>query len=188
MSLITMDGQLRCLIVAVALGARSLGAQTGSGSDVSGPMGTSLAGRALSPRAHGNEERTWASADSAIRRTVSALRVGSGIVMPATGRVMSPEISMVFARLLTSATDADMRLLEAALAPADTPAHVRNVTRAFSQIGGTGDRHRRIASAVRTFNAMVASASSDFLKNPPAAFLALHAILNDLAPSAGSVR
>lgn len=185
-SLIAMGG--RCLILACTFGADSLGAQTGSGSDVSGPMATSLAGGALSPLAPGNERRTRASADSAITRAVRDLRTENGMVMPATGRAMSPALSMMYARLLTSATDADMALVEAALGPADTPEHVHNVARTYSQIGGTGDRRIFIASAIRTFNAMVANASVNFLESPPEAFLVLHAILQKLAPYAGRLR
>jgi hypothetical protein len=181
-------------IAAITLSAATAFAQTGNGSDVSGPAGLALGGGAFVPLpAAGGGTTTGGGASPLSPATINAISTAASAVLAAlsTGNVTSPitnspigvaAAASVYA-LVTSGSPTSVAAVGAALTNAGLPAAQANaaVQAMAGLLAGGPVNPVSIISASVAFNALVAAMTPAQLANPPAEFLAMHAALAPLA-------
>lgn len=170
-------------------------AQTGNGSDVSGPTTTSssIAGGTFAP-SPGTVAANASPAVSAAVQTAGAAvtsQLGAGTLTATTpsGQVVAipAAVQAAVAAILTgAASPTQVAQMVDALSAAGSaaPQLVEALAGLLQGDGGTG----QLAAAVGIYNQMVANAPPGFLANPPAAFSAVQSVLSTLVVAAGAAR
>lgn len=199
------------VVVAISLPAASLGAQTGSGSDVTGPVGGSLSGGAFVPLPSGTGGGTGGGPGGGTRSStgrgagvggtqtfsasvIAAVNVALSNMSSVSGSIASPitnsnvtlpaaVFDLVHGQSPQAVAAVGAALGSAGLPLAESNAAVRSMANVLS--AGMGNP-AAIVTAAHAFNALVAAMTPSQLANPPAAFLAMHAILSPLAAALSS--
>jgi len=112
------------------------------------------------------------------------LRERGNIISPITGVAIPIEVARVAIGMMTTATQADRDAMEKALSTAGTNDGV--VGQLLSNLPSLLSRPTagQLQNALSAFNGFVNNANAAFLVNPPAEFLALHAILLQVSTAA----
>lgn len=112
------------------------------------------------------------------------LRERGSIISPITGVAIPPEIAAVAIGMTTTATQADRDQMTKALSTAGTNEGV--LSQLMSNLPSLLSRPTpgQLQNALSAFNGFVNNANAAFLVNPPAEFLALHAILLQVSTAA----
>jgi hypothetical protein len=116
------------------------------------------------------------------------LRSGTGIISPITGVAIPPEIARVAIGMMTTATQSDRDQITKALQAAGTNDGV--LGQLISNLPSLLSRPTagQLQNALSAFNGFVNNSNAAFLVNPPAEFLALHAILLQVSTAANRQR
>jgi hypothetical protein len=127
------------------------------------------------------------SVATAVETEMSKLLRDRNVVSPITGVVIPPEITQIAIGMMTTATPAVRAQMEKALSGAGVSSSVQgqlisNLPSLLSR--PTAGQLQQVLSA---FNGFVNNANAAFLVNPPAEFLALHAILLQVSASANRI-
>ncbi|HLA90391.1 MAG TPA: hypothetical protein VJL28_08185 [Gemmatimonadaceae bacterium] len=181
--------------VAIALATSPAYAQSGNGSDVTGPTGGSLAGGTFAPLpvptgAGGGRVSIPPSpmAGPTVTSTAQSFSSGATQTSPATGQPIPVGAVTAIGALITSGSPATVAQVGAALQSSGAPgAEVAALTQALAALANVSPSAApgAIITAALAFNALVANAPASFLQNPPAQFLAIHAALVPMANSIG---
>ncbi|HZI42581.1 MAG TPA: hypothetical protein VFD67_12780 [Gemmatimonadaceae bacterium] len=109
------------------------------------------------------------------------------IISPITGVAIPPEITTVAISMMTTATPEVRAQMEKALSTAGTSSSVQG--QLISNLPSLLSRPTagQLQNALSAFNGFVNNANAAFLVNPPAEFLALHAILLQVSVSANRI-
>lgn len=186
--------QLRLVAATVlVLGSSAAYAQSGNGSDISGPTQVPVTFAPLGVNNNnGNNNAPGVGASlstpGAVAGVQTAFTSGAAVTSPATGQPIAPAAVRAVGALITSGSPTSVANIAAALTAAGAPSGaVSALTQALALLSGTNAETApgAVLAAVKSFNALVASASADFLRNPPAEFLAIHAALMPMAASIG---
>jgi hypothetical protein len=112
------------------------------------------------------------------------LRERGNIISPITGVAIPVEVARVALGMMTTATVADRDAMTKALSTAGTNDGV--LTQLLSNLPSLLSRPTagQLQNALSAFNGFVNNANAAFLVNPPAEFLALHAILLQVSTAA----
>jgi hypothetical protein len=127
-------------------------------------------------------------AADAVRSAQATFATGEAVISPATGQPIAPAAVLAVSSLISSGTPASLANVAGALHFAGAPsAPVAALAQAAAILSGANAsaQHGAVLAAATAFNALVASSSAAFLRNPPPAFLAMHAALLPMAVSAG---
>jgi len=174
---------------ALALGSSAAYAQSGNGSDVSGPAQVPVTFAPLgTPNAGSGFAGPSPSTPGAVSSVQASFGSGAPVTSPATGQPIAPSAVQAVSQLINSGSPASLASVAAALNGAGAPSGaVAELTQAIAMLSAAKGESTPAAvlSAAKAFNALVASASASFLKNPPPAFLAIHAALVPMAASIG---
>ena len=124
---------------------------------------------------------------TAVENEMTRLLRDRQIISPITGVVIPPEITQVAIGMMTTATPAVREQMEKALAGAGVSNNV--VEQLISNLPSLLSRPTagQLQNVLSAFNGFVNNASAAFLVNPPAEFLALHAILLQVSASANRI-
>jgi hypothetical protein len=171
--------------VAAALllaGSSAAYAQTANGSDISGPPSWSLAGGAFAPLpTHG----ITGSASSAVlllrvRRIATDFASGSPQRSPGTVQLIPAEDVQAVGELLTTGSPgAQARVARALQGAGAPPSTVAFLTQALGELATASARTAPsvVLAAATQFDALVTGVPTEFLRNPPGQFLAIHVAL-----------
>ena len=186
-------------VAAISMSAASALAQTGSGSDVTGPVGGSLSGGAFVPLPSGpgggtgrggGVGGTQTFSTSVITSVNSALNNMSGVSGSITSPITNSNVTLPAAvfDLVHGQTPQAVATVGAALGSAGLPSAQSNAAvRAMANVLSAGRGNpAAIVTAANAFNALVAAMTPAQLASPPAEFLAMHAILSRLAAALSS--
>jgi hypothetical protein len=112
------------------------------------------------------------------------LRERGNIISPITGVAIPPEIARIALGMMTAATPADREAMSKALA--NSGANDAVVNQLLSNLPSLLSRPTagQLQNALSAFNGFVNNSNAAFLVNPPAEFLALHAILLQVSTAA----
>ena len=112
------------------------------------------------------------------------LRERGNIISPITGVAIPVDVARVALGMMTTATQADRDAMAKALSTAGTNDGV--VSQLLSNLPSLLSRPTagQLQNALSAFNGFVNNANAAFLVNPPAEFLALHAILLQVSTAA----
>jgi hypothetical protein len=183
---------------AITVSASALYAQSGNGSDVSGPPGGGVAGGTWVPFGGGgiaNRGRGGGggrvgnanpNAAPAIANVAASFSNGSPQTSPATGQTIPPAAVAQIGALISGGSPASVAQVSTALqaggaAPAQTAALVQALA-ALANVSAAS-APQAIVNAAQAFNALVRSLSASFLANPPADFIAIQAALAPMVAS-----
>lgn len=186
-----MSSQIRFVAAAaLVLGSGTVFAQSGNGSDVSGPSQVTVTFAPLGiPNATGGSNiGPSPSTFGAVGNVRSNFNSGSPVISPATGQPITPAAVHSVGDLISNGAPASLANVSAALNAAGAPSGaVATLTQALAALATADhdDMPRAVLASVKAFNALVASSPAAFLRNPPAAFLAIHAALVPMAASVG---
>lgn len=129
--------------------------------------------------------------DLAVASVVSSenerLRREGSIVSPITGVAIPPEIARAAIGMLTTATPDVRAQMAKALATAGTNEGVVNQLMSNLPSLLSNPTAGQLQNALSAFNGFVNNANAAFLVNPPAEFLALHAILLQISTAANRI-
>ena len=127
------------------------------------------------------------SVATAIGNEMDRLVRDKNLVSPITGVVIPPEITHVAMSMMTDATPPVRDQIKKALMGAGT--NERIVDQLMSTFPSLLSRPTagQLQNSLSAFNGFINNASAAFLVNPPAEFLALHAILLQVTTSANRV-
>ena len=116
------------------------------------------------------------------------LRERGNIISPITGVAIPPEIARVAIGMMTTATTADREQMTKALSNSGASEAVIN--QLISNLPSLLSRPTagQLQTVLSAFNGFKNNASAAFLVNPPAEFLALHAILMQMSTAANRAR
>jgi len=185
-------------VAAITLTAATAIAQTGNGSDVTGPTGSTLGGGAFVPLPTAGGTNTGGSGgtgtpaplpasvvtavNNAATSVGNALSSGS-INSPLTNAPIGGAAASSVASLASSGSPTSVATVGAALTSAGLPAAQANaaVQAMAGLLSGGTVTPMAIISASVAFNALVSAMTPAQLANPPAEFLAMHAALQPLA-------
>lgn len=186
-------------VAAISLSAASALAQTGSGSDVTGPVGGSLSGGAFVPLPSGPGGGTGSGGGVGGTQTfstsvITSLNLALSNMSGVSGSIASPitnsnvtlpkaVFDLVHGQTPQAVATVGAALDSAGLPRAESNAAVRAMAGVLS--AGVGNP-AAIVTAANAFNALVAAMTPAQLTNPPAEFLAMHAILSPLAAALSS--
>jgi hypothetical protein len=186
----------------VALSATAALAQSGNGSDVSGPAGFTFPGGSFTPlpapgtsvagpSGVGGSLGASPSAGPSITATAQSFSSGAPVTSPATGQTIPAGAVSSVGSLLSGGSLAAVSAVGGPLQSAGAPpAAVANLMEALSALSNASSESapRAIIAASQAFNTLVASVPGSFFTSsnggPPAAFLAVHAAL---VPMIGSI-
>lgn len=132
------------------------------------------------PNAHGRYAKSVDLAvASAVGRESQRISRSANFVSPVTGAVINRTAVQEVIIVMTTNTSQARSLITRELGGAGT----RLVDSLVNSVGEllSNPKPQQLTTARRTFNSFVASASETFLVNPPDEFLAVHAILDQLA-------
>ena len=115
------------------------------------------------------------------------LRRERSIVSPITGVAIPPEIARVALGMLTDATPAVRDQMTKALSNAGVSQGVLNQLMSNLPSLLSNPTAGQLQNALSAFNGFVNNANAAFLVNPPAEFLALHAILLQISTAANRI-
>lgn len=188
-----MSTQLRFVAtatLALGSGAASVAyAQSGNASDSSGPAQMMVT---FAPLGTANATSTTIAPSPSTFGAVASVRSnfasGAAVISPATGLPIGPVGVQQVSALLTSGAPAALATVAAALNLAGAPtASVAELVQALALLSGVDQESAPAAvlAATKAFNALLATSSAAFLRNPPPAFLAIHAALLPTAASIG---
>jgi len=124
---------------------------------------------------------------TAVENEMTRLLRDRQIVSPITGVVIPPEITQVAIGMMTTATPAVRVQMEKALSGAGVSNNV--VEQLLSNLPSLLSRPTagQLQNVLSAFNGFVNNANAAFLVNPPAEFLAVHAILLQVTASANRI-
>jgi hypothetical protein len=129
--------------------------------------------------------------DLAVASVVSSeterLRREGTIVSPITGVAIPPEIARVALGMLTDATPAVRDQMTKALSNSGVSQGVLNQLLSNLPSLLSNPTAGQLQNALSAFNGFVNNANAGFLVNPPAEFLALHAILLQISTAANRI-
>lgn len=115
------------------------------------------------------------------------LRERANIISPITGVAIPVEISRIAVGMMTTATSADRDAMSKALANSGANAAVVNQLLSNLPSLLSNPTPGQLQNALSAFNGFVNNANAAFLVNPPAEFLALHAILLQVSTAANRI-
>ena len=184
------SGRILALAIGLACLERSAFAQSGNGSDVSGPPVFSLAGGAYAPLPLTGGSRTAASEAvyARVKRTGTEFASGNPQRSPVTGQLIAAEAVQAVGELIATASPAaEARVARALQAEGASPDAVAFLTQALGELAKVSQDATPTAliAASQRFDALVKGASAAFVRSPPAMFLAIHAAL---VPMVNSLR
>ena len=129
--------------------------------------------------------------DLAVARVVTdeteRLRREQAIISPITGVAIPPEIARVAFGMLTDATPQVRDQMTKALSTAGVSAGVLNQLMNNLPSLLSNPTAGQLQNALSAFNGFVNNSNAAFLVNPPAEFLALHAILLQISTAANRI-
>jgi hypothetical protein len=115
------------------------------------------------------------------------LRERANIISPITGVAIPVEVARVAIGMMTTATPADRDAMSRALANSGAGAGVVNQLLSNLPSLLSNPTAGQLQNALSAFNGFVNNANAAFLVNPPAEFLALHAILLQVSTAANRI-
>jgi hypothetical protein len=170
--------------VAVTASSSTLLAQSGNGSDVTGPPSFSLAGGAFTPLPSGRRRDMPDVGTSAVldrmRRIGTEFATGAPQRSPATGQLIPAEAVQAVGELITTGSPAaEARIARTLQADGASPEDVAFLTQALGELSraSPASAPSALIAASQHFDALVRSAPVGFMRSPPATFLAIHAAL-----------
>ena len=110
-----------------------------------------------------------------------------GIISPITGVAIPEEIARVVVAMMTSATPEVRAQVHAALSQSGASGTVVNQLMGSLPSLLSNPTPGQLQNALSAFNGLVNNSNAAFLVNPPAEFLAIHAILLQISNAANAV-
>lgn len=188
----------------VMLGAAVAAAQSGNGSDVTGPPGITIAGGAFTPLPVGNttsrsgvggassSAARGAAGNSAVSAVGATFSSGAAVTSPATGQTIAPAAVQTVGALITTGSPASVASVGASLQSSGATApSVGALMQAMAALANVSPSSAAAAiiTAAKAFNALIAGASPGFFTSdhggPPADFLAIQAALKPMVAAIG---
>jgi hypothetical protein len=203
------------IVIGLSVVAPAAHAQRHNASDVTGPMqGSGLTGNAYAPTPSGNTSTSGGTGGAVTpTATVTANAVGQALttlsngVLPGVANAAAPQGAASPNSALTTAaiTDVTALLLGNIQADQASGGAMARLTAGLSSGGASSQSVRavlqsleglsttspalvpaRILAAIRAFNAIVETSSTDFLQHPSSVFTVLHATLSSITTAAGT--
>lgn len=115
------------------------------------------------------------------------MRDEKNIISPITGVAVPPEIARVVIAMMTDATPAVRDQVHNALAQSGASATVINQLMSNLPSLLSNPTAGQVQNALSSFNGYINNSNAAFLVNPPAEFLAIHAILLQISTAANAV-
>ena len=115
------------------------------------------------------------------------LRERANIISPITGVAIPVEVARTAIGMMTTATPADRDAMTKALANSGANAAVVNQLLSNLPSLLSNPTAGQLQNALSAFNGFVNNANAAFLVNPPAEFLALHAVLLQVSTAANRI-
>ena len=181
---------------AIAFSATAALAQSGNGSDVTGPPGGTtvtfaplgVPGGAAGGGggAGGGTPAQGQAGSNALSNAGNTLRGGAPVTSPATGQTIPAAAASNVGQLISSGSPASVASLTGALQAAGAPSGATSTLAvALAALAGAtpGTSFGLIVSALNAFNAFVAAAPASFFAGGtlPAQFLAVHSALSSMS-------
>lgn len=169
-------------------------AQSGNGSDVTGPSVGSTVGGIFSPLPSngGNAPAPSPSAAPAVAGTGARFTSGAAVTSPITGAVIPAASVAAVGSLITGGSSASIATVGAGLTSAGaSPAAVANLTSALAALANvtSASAPAAILNAAKAYNALIASVPASFFTSnnggPPSMILAVEAALAPMVASLG---
>ena len=176
------SGRTLALVIVIASATSGAFAQSGNGSDISGPPVFSLAGGAYAPLPLTGGTRVMASEAvyTRVKRTGTEFASGSPQRSPVTGQLIAAEAVQAVGELMaTGSPAAEARVARALQAEGASPDAVAFLTQALGELAKVSQDATPTAliAASQRFDGLVKGVPAAFVRTPPAMFLAIHAAL-----------